>query len=500
MELSNRRTRRRFLFGLAMAITILAGIFSGRLLIDRGVGGSEDNILFYMMGLNLVAAEKLETMASGAIDYYTTRIDDPHVFTRLNLRKTYLNEFVLPGAIYMAVSRTFKGMFDINRSYYPLFLSQAVVFGLTAAMVLSVICVTFLVRTTKRPLHLWALALTVLLFSLSEYLPIKGNAFATILANDKFGDVLAHLGHLLVRPGPQFSPIGFTPRAHFSLLMIAIFALRWSNRHDMGYLLLIGLSFVHLSTSALILFALLAVDIFLRPSMFKKPQTAALILLAAILILSRQTMWKLMGENGPVILAGAGVFALLIGVGLFLPVIRRSITMVYSKFAPVRNWLMGSNKIAADLRVLIIGWIITFLALFAIITVFEPFDPLSRFYFWGRLHGRVATILWPSVVFGLFVQCGLRLMRQENRRRKSPNKMAIAGILLLLISAYPGAKSMMDGQVLKRVAIDFSKLDQRLYGNPMTTLPPMGFEEKVLYYGMSKSVDLNEDYLQLILR
>jgi hypothetical protein len=78
--------------------------------------------------------------------------------------------------------------------------------------------------------------------------------------------------------------------------------------------------------------------------------------------------------------------------------------------------------------------------------------------------------------------------------------MAIAGILLLLISAYPGAKSMMDGQVLKRVAIDFSKLDQRLYGNPMTTLPPMGFEEKVLYYGMSKSVDLNEDYLQLILR
>jgi hypothetical protein len=71
--------------------------------------------------------------------------------------------------------------------------------------------------------------------------------------------------------------------------------------------------------------------------------------------------------------------------------------------------------------------------------------------------------------------------------------MAIAGIPILLISDYPGAKSMMDGQVLKRVAMYFSKLDRRLYGNPMTTLPSMGFEKKVLCYGMSKSVDLNHD-------
>ena len=72
--------------------------------------------------------------------------------------------------------------------------------------------------------------------------------------------------------------------------------------------------------------------------------------------------------------------------------------------------------------------------------------------------------------------------------------------MLLALNVYPGGKSMLQGQVLNRVAGDFFKAEQRLYGPPMTNLPPMGFEEKVLYYGMSKSVDLKQNYLQLVLR
>ena len=60
--------------------------------------------------------------------------------------------------------------------------------------------------------------------------------------------------------------------------------------------------------------------------------------------------------------------------------------------------------------------------------------------------------------------------------------------------------SIKKGKVLYRVAVDFFKAEQRLYGPPMTNLPPMGFEDKVLYYAMCKSVDLKQKYLQLVLR
>lgn len=493
-------TSRRYFLGLAMAITVLAGVFGGRLLIDRGVVGSEDNILFYMMGLNLVAAEQLETMANGAIDYYSTRVDDPHTLLRLNFRKTYLNEFPLPGAIYLAISRAFKGLFDLNQTLYPLYLSQVIVFGLTASMALSVVCVVLLVRITRRPLHLWALAFTVLLFALSEYIPVQSNSFATLLMHDGLGNVMAHLGQLLVRPGPQFSPLGFTPRGHFALLMIAVFALRWSNRYGMGYLLLMGLSFVHLSTSAVVLLALLAVDLFLRPSVFRKPQTAAIVLLSLIVVMGRQTMWQLLGENLPLVLGGVGAFSLLMLAVWGVPSLRRSLASTFCWLSPIRNWFIGTNKTAADLRVLTIGWGITFLALFAVIAVFDPFDPLSRFYFWGRLHGRVAAVLWPSLIFGLFVLVSVRVARRQEKRKGLVKSCALIGVLLLAANVYPGGKSMLQGQVLNRVAGDFFKAEQRLYGPPMTNLPPMGFEEKVLYYGMCKSVDLKQNYLQLVLR
>lgn len=347
---------------------------------------------------------------------------------------------------------------------------------------------------------MWALAFTVLLFGLSEFLPVQQNPYATLLVHDGFGGVMAHLGQLLVRPGPQFSPLGFTPRGHFALLMIAVFALRWSNRYGMGYLLLIGLSFVHLSTSAVILLALLAVDLFLRPSVFRKPQTAAIVLLSLIVVMGRQTMWQLLGENWPLVLGGAGAFSLLMLAVWGVPSLRRSLASTFCWLSPIRNWFFGSNKTAADLRVLTIGWGITFLALFAVMVVFDPFDPLSRFYFWGRLHGRVAAVLWPSLIFGLIVLAGVRVARRREKRNGLIKSCALIGVLLLAVSAYPGGKSMLQGKVLYRVTVDFFNAEQRLYGPPMTNLPPMGFEEKVLYYAMCKSVDLKQKYLQLVLR
>lgn len=481
-------------------VVIIIGLSGARILISNGVVGSEDNLLFYMMGLNLIAADQLAAMADQAIAFYTTNGADPHALLRLEFRKTYLNEFPLPGAIYLAIGRTYLELFEASRNLYPLFLSQTIVFGLTVAVTLSVISVTALTWLSRRPWHLWALAATVTLFALSEFVPINANSFATLLVNDSFGGVISHLGQLLVRPGPQFSPLGFTPRSHFALLMIAVFALRWANRYDVGYLIILVLSFVHLSTSALILLTLLIVDAFIRPHIFARKKLLTIVALTIAVVMSRQTMWQLLGDSWPV-LAAVGVFCGLVGIAIWKsPAVQSKLAAPFGWLGPVRRKIIGRNKITADLRVLSLGWLITFIILYGIIAVFDPFEPLSKFYFWGRLHGRTAAVLWPSVIFGVIILLKVKVARQWPITQKL--KFAVIGVSILAAAVVvtPAVQTVRDGNVLVRVATDFLQADQRLYGDPMRSLPPMGFEEKVLYYGMIKSIDLNEQYLPLVLR
>ncbi len=485
---------------LTVTVALIAGLAGGRMLIAGGVVGSEDNLLFYMMGLNLVAADQLSEMADQAIAFYTANGADPHALLRLEFRKTYLNEFPLPGAIYLAIGRTYLELFEASRNLYPLFLAQTIVFGLTAAMALSVIAVVALTRLTGRPWHLWALAATMVLFVLSEFIPVAANSFATLLVNDSVGAVLGHLGQLLVRPGPQFSPLGFTPRSHFALLMIAVFALRWSNRHHLGYALILVLSFVHLSTSALILLTLLAVDVFVRPQIFMQRKVAVITAITTVVVMSRQTMWQLLGDAWPILAVAAAIIVIAAMAIWKAPGLQSALAKPFGWLTPVRRKIVGRNKIAADLRVLALGWIVSFVILYAVIAVFEPFEPLSKFYFWGRLHGRTAMILWPSVIFGLIVLLKIRAARRIGLT-KGLRAAVVAGCLLVsALVAVPAVQTVRDGNVLVRVATDFLQADQRLYGDPMRSLPAMGFEEKVLYYGMIKSIDLNEPYLPLVLR
>ena len=277
-------------------LIVLGGLFGGRLLASNGMIGSEDSLLLYLMGLNLIESERLLALGEQALAYFSSRTDDTHAILRLEIHKDKLNESPLPGAVYLAVSRVFKTLFAPARQLYPLFLTQTIVIGLYAAVVLSVVAAASIAVFVPRRQFASAFALTVLIFALTELLPIYANFAATILVHDSIPGVLRHTGQLLARPGPQFSPLGFTPRSHFALLMMAVFALRWCRRYGWSYILLFVLSFIHLSISGLTLVILVLVDLFLRPREILRPLCTGVIALSLVLFGFRETMWQVIGN------------------------------------------------------------------------------------------------------------------------------------------------------------------------------------------------------------
>ncbi len=485
---------------LFVVIILIAAFGAARLMIDASMHGTEDNLLFYLMGLNLVAPDQLYALNQKAIDYFTAQGASPHALYRLEFRRDYLNEFALPGSIYLAVSHFFKGLFVDAPGLYPLYLGQSLVMGLSLAVVISIVCTTAMIASIRRSGFLPAYGVMICLFAASELLPTTGHSFATLFISETMLGTAKHVVELLIRPGAQFSPMGFPPRSHFALFMVAVFALRWRGRIDLGYLLLFVMSFIHLSTSGLILLALLVIDLFIRPTELRRPIAVVSIVIAASLFGYRQSMWHLIGDLGWYVLTAIAVIMGLALLAKFLNPVRRILLSLLAPLLRLRTFLTERNTITSDLMLLTGGWLITFIALWAVFVIANPFDKLSGFYFWSRLHGRVMMVLWPSIIFGSLLLGYYRLSRSGAKRRILKTAIPVACLLLTLPVAFTAWNSWQNTSVMKRVVADLFRAEKRLAQGPLTGLEAMGPGELVLYYAITRTVDSGKNHMVLLFR
>jgi len=123
------------------------------------------------------------------------------------------------------------------------------------------------------------------------------------------------------------------------------------------------------------------------------------------------------------------------------------------------------------------------------------------FYFWGRVNGRVMTLLFPSFVFG-FVLLLLYGMARGNLFRIRRVGHAAAPIIIgamAMITIGHSYNMVEKYKVLPIVAKRYFKMENALQQGPMPQLKAMGASETLLYYGFSKSVDGNPRPLDAIL-
>jgi hypothetical protein len=492
---------------VVLAMTLVAALGAQINFISTGVRGSDDNLLFYMSGLNVAHETELLTLNNRAINHFKQkRQTRPHAMKRLILHRDYLNEYPLPGMIYYGVSRIFKPLFDPLPSLYPMYLSQSIVFGFVVCFVFAIGALIGIFAIIKRRLFTWALAITVIFYAFIFFLPLKFNAFANLMLHDNLWGVAKNTLEMLFHPSAQFSPLSFTPRSNFALLMIGVFALRWRNRYFLSYLLVIGLSFIHLSTSGMILALLFGMDVALRPQIFRRPLISLSVALGGLNFVMRESMFDaLIGGNSKYLLiAGLGGLIAMVFVVIKTPFLYRTLIGPKSIYAMVQKWLLARGAVGADLILLTLVWLLSAIITYSVVKhlnleLFEPW--FQAFYFWGRVSGRLLMAVAPAILFGICL-LSLRALIANRGWFRRQSILIIPGILALILGAliWQSTLRVRPSSLLPRVASDFFKIEERIKKGSMPRLKAMGFSEAVLFYAISKTVDGKTKPLNSILR
>ena len=493
----------------ALLFAAVAGIAAHSLYQMHGVLASEDNVLFYMNALNLTHEGELRQFNDRAIDYYGNKKEvQEFAKLRLNFRANYLNEFPAMGVAFLIVGKMFITLANLMDQAYPLYLSQVLVVGFFLSFLIVLGGVIGVLSFIGRKDFAWGFAAAVVVGGISGYflVPSLHQNFATILLHPSVGGVVQHLWELFIYPSTQFSPLSFTPRSNLALFLVAVFAFRWSGYYPAAYLFAGLGSFMHLSSSGMILVILLFIDALMRPQIFKRPVIVAIVSIILANFFIKQTMWVLLGDALSTFSTAIGILIVLIVAFASLMVLRPKLReCIIKPLAPVlrlRERVLRLGPIASDLIVFVSGWALTFILMFLGLKMgTDLFSKMDIFNFWGRVHGRVLMLMWLVIVFAGFSSVAARVLAQDEKKttRLSPALGAVV-IIGTLIMGYEGTRTFDLPQLLKRLTLDFNVAETRISQGPMLYISIHNKTEMFLYYAMCKSVDTSKNVLDSLLK
>ena len=259
-------------------------------------------------------------------------------------------------------------------------------------------------------------------------------------------DFLFYTLDTFIYPSRCCSSFGFFARSNFNLLLILVFALRWSDRYAASYLIVAAASVIHVAQSGLAVFLLIAIDLVLRPTTLLDRRVAPCAALALLIFVTRQGAWPSeawLADNAPAII----LLALLAVVIVF--VLRRYGGQLYGRLPGAiafavrqRNRLRDRGPILSDLALASLFWLGLALSTFAFVKLLgrETIDQMGYFDQLAILGTpkRVLTMLQPSIIFGAVL---LSLMSRTSWSRDvRPNlpkwtlRLACTSALLVLTS------------------------------------------------------------------
>src|SRR5439155_10746133 len=164
---------------------------------------------------------------------------------RIEIRRDYTRNYFLPSVIYRSAAEIIRGLTSQGiRDNYPHFLARAMVVGFAIVFAVTTIALFACVVALREFRILVALMLAITLMAGIEW---AGGFYGSyVMFNRTIG--LEHLVlaakifiheavGLVVNPTVAFSPFGDTPRSHFILLTLAVFACRLKSYYGGSYAL-----------------------------------------------------------------------------------------------------------------------------------------------------------------------------------------------------------------------------------------------------------------------
>jgi uncharacterized membrane protein len=298
---------------------------------------------------------------------------------------------------------------------------------------------------------------------------------------------------VIIHPGPSFSPFAFEPKCNFMVLLVGVFALRWSGSFAASYAVLVVASLFEQGYGMLFALFLAAIDITCEPKRIFNPYAFIFFCLAAFPNLFFGQWWELIGFHSIITILVVGC-VLAAAVAWFggLARVSQPFSFLLQPYATFRASFVRLSTPVGDIALFGLIWFVTLLA-------FIPISLRSSIYqsqnFWGAIHGRllglIIPVLWMSVILRV-----LSRTRERMGEERTTLRAAAAGVVLFVIATLTVLTTShrsdpftrMDSEILEyeaALAEPFLRYDRRT--------------ESHLYWAISKSVDTAHNWLAKLL-
>lgn len=471
----------------------LSGIHNSRLAAD------DDRLFLYLTGIALTQQDEVDSIEETVQDAIT-RAGLLRPDYRLRMYTERFGHRQHYGSNYLAGSILYRtGAWLTEESGdYPDYLGRALFSGFWLSYTVFAIIflgIFFCFRNSSRFITALVTAISVmagldiLFYTLGD--PMAGTIYL-MPPNDRLElpllDYLATgtIGGIL-NPDISLGPFGDTPRHHFILLTLVLYALRWSGRFTASYTLLFALSFLHQSLAGLLFGFLVTADMFLRPHLFS--QKKFLMVIGAILVtfLARDKALDLVvGFGQPAVTAALVIGIIVAGI--------MTASMVLSgpwneRIARLRTRVMAFGPITAD--VIVVGTL--FAASYPFAYVVNFFVDVDRsIYFWAQIHGRALSVMRPGIVLA----CCLFFVRQTEWTSLRSMRPLIAQLLVAALLLLPSGWLALsyDRQPIARMTSQLRELDREVGSGTHWDRLVDPYREPEILYLMART--LKENSLQ----
>ena len=393
--------------GVVLAMLLTAGVHLALGRVHNHVLGADDDRLWlFFTGASLgrpAEADAWQDRVAASMRADGVAESDA---MRIDLRRDYARNYVAASVVYRGAAEAVQRLDPAIQRDYPRYVAVALPAGFIAAYALTSALVLLAAWFCGSRRVAFAAGLAIVLSSFLEIAfdvagdPIAGGPLLLPRAGERVVAPIQSFSTntlaMIVNPGIAFTIFGDTPRNHFLLAAIAVFALRSAGRYRGAALLLLGLSFLHQSQTGLLFACLLACDLLLRPHIFAEPAMKAITVLTLAVFLARESLAPYIGLQRPV---AAMVIALVLATTVALAAMRAA-REPPARVARLARRLHGGSDRWADVRVLFALWAATVLPV-AIANAFV--GSTESLYFWAQVHGRLLAILRSGLLLAVAV-------------------------------------------------------------------------------------------------
>ena len=461
---------------LAAALIILLLAVTGlHFNAQRGLHADDDNLWLQFLASGMPDLEQGKKAEGKAIAFAEAHGAGEASMVRLAMRRDYGNNYALPVFLWHEIAGELPP--PAEPAAYPAYISQRLALTMGGTSLAAWGILILVLAALNRP-ALWTGFAAGLSLCAALMLWPNSPPSMLLLRFDGLWPAWKNAFHFILNQWHGFSVFSFSPRNNLSVLLLAVFALRWSSHIRASWLFMLPLYGVHSSLCLLVTLHLLALDILRQRHVLRDPVVLSAAFSGLAYGLWAETLWPTVASS-LLVQAALG----LMGLGFLWAVFAsKPLLRLEAKLSRPYRWIEQYPAPVAETLWLGLFWLASVLPTFFVSLSMS--DAQNR-YFWHQIQGRAVGALGAVCFVGL----------AHALPGKLATRLTLLGCLVWLAGF--GVAFVRKPSPLEVARLEAEKLEACLTSGNSCNAPAPGFvlDEPLLYYALGQMMVMHTNRL-----